>query len=88
MSPRWGFRRFGPLVFYTHAAPLGLCGLIQLRYSLVGNYGVTICIIPFLKDYIALAVLRKYENEVSFAIADFGYFPRISLNCCCIWSNV
>ena len=45
-------------------------------------------VIPFLKDYIALAVLRKYENEVSFAIADFGYFPRISLNCCCIWSNV
>ena len=40
-------------------------------------------LIPFLKDYIALAVLRKYENEVSFAIADFGYFPRISLNFCC-----
>ena len=24
MSPRWGFRGFGVLVFYTHIAPLGL----------------------------------------------------------------
>ena len=44
--------------------------------------------IPFLKDYIALAVLRKYANEVILAIADFGYLPRISLNCCCICANV
>ena len=45
-------------------------------------------LIPFLKDYIALAVLRKYANEVILAIADFGYLPRISLNCCCICANV
>ena len=45
-------------------------------------------VIPFLTDYIALAVLSKYGNEVIFAIADFGYFPRIWLNCCCICSNV
>ena len=45
-------------------------------------------LIPFLKNHIALAVLRKYENEVSLAIADFEYLPRISLNFCCIWSNV
>ena len=24
LSPRWGFREFGLLVCYTHAAPLGL----------------------------------------------------------------
>ena len=24
MSPRWGFKGFGVLVFYTHIAPLGL----------------------------------------------------------------
>ena len=45
-------------------------------------------IIPILTDYIALAVLSKYGNEVIFAIAAFGYFPRIWLNCCCICSNV
>ena len=45
-------------------------------------------VIPFLKGYIALAVLRKYANEVILAIADFGYLPRISLNCCCICANV
>ena len=58
--------------------------------AIVAAFGIDerTVVIPFLKDYIALAVLRKYENEVSFAIADFGYFPRISLNCCCIWSNV
>ena len=45
-------------------------------------------VIPILPDYIALAVLSKYGNEVIFAIAAFGYFPRIWLNCCCICSNV
>ena len=45
-------------------------------------------VIPILTDYIALAVLSKYGNEVIFAIAAFGYFPRIWLNCCCICSNV
>ena len=73
-----------------------LAGLVNLDSLTLRNNPITDLsplshltqLIPFLKDYIALAVLRKYENEVSFAIADFGYFPRISLNCCCIWSNV
>ena len=45
-------------------------------------------VIPFLKVYIALAVLIKYENAVILAIAALVKVPRISLNCCCIWSNV
>ena len=45
-------------------------------------------VIPFLKNHIALSALRKYENEVILAMADLGKLPRISLNCCCIWSNV
>ena len=45
-------------------------------------------VIPFLKVYIALAVLIKYENEVILAIAALVNVPRISLNCCCICANV
>ena len=45
-------------------------------------------VIPFLKFYIALAVLIKYGNEVILAIAALVKVPRISLNFCCIWSNV
>ena len=52
------------------------------------NIGDICYLIPFLKVYIALAVLIKYEKEVILAIAALVNVPRISLNCCCICANV
>ena len=77
------------------AQPIVAVDLSDEKLNLARQLGATHCVnakecdlIPFLKSYIALAALIKYENEVILAIADFGYFPRISLNFCCIWSSV
>ena len=59
-----------------------------LRFDFDEPVTGTIKLIPFLKFYIALAVLIKYEKAVILAIAALVKVPRISLNCCCIWSNV
>ena len=65
----------------------GACGADSWHRVFIDNDS-RFNVIPILTDYIALAVLSKYGNEVIFAIAAFGYFPRIWLNCCCICSNV
>ena len=68
----------------AHASAVATAAVIewQLTHRPEGQ------LIPFLKVYIALAVLIKYENEVILAIAALVNVPRISLNCCCICANV